>query len=524
VVRWVGILMCALVLRAQEARVQVLATAEVRGRVLAEDPFTLQPAQAGWAKLATLIRGLRTANPDTLLLDCGDATGGEPLHYVWSRLKRDVPEPSVAVMNLLGYQAMVVGHQETGAGLRALRAMEGQARFPWLAANELAADTGKPAFTPCLKVQVGGVSVAVLGLTAAPPGLEEVRWQDPVAAAKVLVPRLREQERADVVIIALHGGPDGAGDGSQALALAEVPGVDLILAGHTDVPLALARTGVPILRPGLNGQSLGVAELVLHKAGGRWQLASRQAHLVQPTAETAPDPAVLEATAPLRALADTYLNTFATNLAADLDGRWCRMEDTPLMRLLHLAARRASGAQITAVSPPGSHVFIPKGPTSVRQFYALLPRSEAMVRIQVTGAQLRAYLEHSARFFNLSHQAELFSRTIPPAAFDTLEGCTYALDLTRPAGDRVKGLKVGGTDVGDTQRFTLGIPAGRFAGEGGYLEAMGWKGRPEYVSPDSLRNTLLELVLARPVLEPATGDGWRTIPALDRERVLAQQP
>jgi len=535
VVRWFGILMCALALNAQEVRLQVLETTDVHGHVLPEDTFTLQPAQVGWAKLATLIRGLRAANPNTLLLDAGDATGGEPLHYVWSRLQHDAIEPSVGIMNLLGYQAMVVGHHEFDDGLVGLRLMEGQAQFPWLAANVVFADTGKPVFTPYLKLDVGGVSVAVLGLTtSAMPrlglgdGLEGVRFQDAVATAKVLIPRLREQEQVDVVIVALHGGlgklPCGPGDENQALGLAEVPGVDLILAGHTDQPLSVTRNGVPILQAGANGEAVGVGGLVLRKAKGKWALISREVHLVKPTAETVPDPAVLEATAPLRALADTYLNTLATNLAVDLDGRWCRMEDTPLMRLLHGAARRASGAQITALAPPGSHLFIAKGPTSVRQFYALLPEDDHMVRIQVTGAQLHAYLEHAARCFNLSHMAELFNKAVAPSDFDTLDGCTYTLDLTRPVGSRVKDLKVGGQAVTDAQHFSLGVTSRRFKGGGGYLEAMGWKGEAEFVSGDTLRNVLLEQVLSRPTLEPVVVENWHTIPALDRERVLAQQP
>ena len=53
---------------------------------------------------------------------------------------------------------------------------------------------------------------------------------------------------------------------------------------------------------------------------------------------------------------------------------------------------------------------------------------------------------------------------------------------------------------------------------------MGWSGQPEFTSPVPLRNQLLEYVLARPTLAPAGTDHWHIVPALDRERVLAQQP
>jgi 2',3'-cyclic-nucleotide 2'-phosphodiesterase/3'-nucleotidase len=500
-----------------------------------EDTYTLQPANQGWAKLATLIKDLRAANPNTLVIDGGDATQGEPINYVWARLKNDAPEPDTAVMNLLGYTAMVVGNHEFDAGFARLRAMEEQAQFPWLAANVLFATTGKPVFTPYLKVETGGVSVAILGLTTGamarltdPASIDGLRFQDPVATARTLIPLLREKEKVDLVVVVLHGGlgklPCGPDDENQALGLSQVPGIDLILAGHSHQQLVTERDGVPILQAGVNGQAVGVADFLLKKVKGRWQVESHQTRLVQVTNDTLPDPAVIQATAPLRALADGYLNTFATNLGIDLDGRWCCMEDTALMRLLHTVTRRATGAQITAATPPGSHVFIPRGPTSVRQFYALVPGEQHLARIQVTGAQLKAYLEHAARFFNLSHQPDLFNRSMAPADFDTLDGCTYVLDLTRPVGSRILDLKVAGKPVQDDQRLSLGLPAQRLAGEGGYLEAMGWVGKADLVTPESERNLLLDYVLSRPTLEPSAAEVWHTVPALDRERVLAQEP
>jgi len=85
-------------------------------------------------------------------------------------------------------------------------------------------------------------------------------------------------------------------------------------------------------------------------------------------------------------------------------------------------------------------------------------------------------------------------------------------------------LKVQGQPVREDQTFTLGLPANRLTGAGGYLETMGWTGQPEFLSQAPFRNLLLEYVLARPSLAPAAGDNWHIVPALDRERVLAQQP
>jgi len=536
VLRAVGILLCAVFLQAQDVRLQILETTDVHGHVLPQDTFTLQPAPGGWARLGTLIRNLRAANPNTLVVDGGDGTQGEPMDYVWSHLKPGAPEPTMALLNALGYNAMVVGHAEFDNGLKLLRTMEEQARFPWLAANVCFASTGKHAFTPYVKVEVAGVQVAILGLVTqalprlvGPEATEGLAFQDPVACAREFLPILREHEKVDLVVVALHGGmgsaPCGTDEENPALCLARnVKGIDLILAGHTRQQVSTRENGVPILQAGTGGQVLGVADLTLRRGKARWEVAACETRLVQPGAELEPDPAVLLATSDMRALTETYLNTLATTLGTDLDGRWCRMEDTPLAHLLHTVVRSATDAQITAVPAPGSRLFIPKGPTSVRQFYALAPGEETVARIRVTGRQLRAYLEQAARYFAFSHLPDLFNRAAAPDAFDTLDGCTYALDISRPAGSRVVELNVQGKPVKDDQTFSLGLTSRRLRGEGGYLEAMGWRGTPETVTGTSLRNLLLAYVMARPNLTVGEAGNWRIIPALDRERVLAQQP
>ena len=129
--------------------------------------------------------------------------------------------------------------------------------------------------------------------------------------------------------------------------------------------------------------------------------------------------------------------------------------------------------RITAVPSPSSKLFIPKGTTSVRQFFALLPSEQRVARIRITGAQLRAYLEHAARYYNFSHLPDLTNKEVPMDDFDVLDGVSYALDISRPLGSRVVALSFQGQAVKPDQEFTLGISERRLAGKGGYLQAMG---------------------------------------------------
>ena len=525
-VRTLFMLLCTLFLGAQDVRLQVLATTDLQGHILPRDTFTLQPASQGWALLATLIRNLKAANPNTLLLDCGDLLSGDPANYYRNRLKPELPEPSVAIMNALGYHAMAVGGREYDFGFKLLRSVEETAQFPFLSANTVFASTGKGVFTPYVKVAMGGLQVAILGLTAAfvpadPANLTGIQLLDPVETAKTLIPKLKDKEKADLVIVVLHGalgkGPCTPLETNPVRCLAEnVPGIDLIVAGNGLQAQTVRVAGVPVLQPGL---ALGVADVTIQKERFHWKVGGVEVRLEQPRPETVLDPQVLELTASLRTETEAYLNTYATELATDLDGRWSRMEDSALVQLLHTVMRKATGAQLSAVASPGSRIYIPKGPTSVRQFYALAPDEERVARIQITGAQLRKYLEHSARFYNLSYEPDLFNREVAPRDYDMIAGVNYSLDLNKPVGQRVVVLTYRNEPVTDTQAFTLAL-----SGSGGYLEAMDFRGAAEVTTPESLRNLLLEYVLNRPTLTIPLAGNWRTIPYLDRGRVLAQQP
>lgn len=532
VVRLIFVLLLTVLLQGQDLRLQVLATTDTHGHLLPQDTYSLQPAEKGWAKLATLIRGRRAENPHTVLVDCGDTLQGEPVNYVRMKLHPDRPDPIIAVMNELGFAAMAVGNHDFDWGLEALQRTGKEARFPFLGANIVLAKDGKPAFPPFTITEVGGARIAVLGLTT--PGIPRMlepeliaglRVLDPVEAARAWVPRLRREQKADVVVVAFHAGlgtlASRASDDNCALRIAEeVPGIDLLLAGHTHRAVETRHKGVPILQADHHGRVLAQAELLLQRTDGRWKVKEARTALLRPTTDTAADPRVLELTSDLRRRTDAYLDTFATQLQADLDGRWARIEDSPVMQLLHAVQREATGAQLSAASVPPPQLFIPKGPTSIRQFWALMPYENRLARIRITGAQLKAYLEHAAASFRFSHDPELFVREVPFYNVDTLDGCSYALDLGRPAGERVVRLAVQGQPVRPEQTFTLALTSYRLSGGGGYLEAIGFSGQPELVTTETLRNLLFRKVLAAPELVPRADGNWRTIPYLDRERVL----
>lgn len=532
--RWLCLFLISWSLGAQDLTLQLLSTTDMHGHVMPQEVFSLKARNQGWARLAPLIQSLKARNPNTLLVDCGDTIQGEPLNYVRHTLRRDLPDPSAAVMNHLGYAAMAVGNHEFNFGLEILREVEGQCRFPWLSANTVSVKDGRPAFKPYVVLQSGGVKVGLLGLTT--PGIprwEEpahyagLRFEDTVAAARTWVPVLREREGVDVVIVAMHSGlgelVGAPGDENAALRLADtVPGVDVLLTGHTHKALSTSHKGIPIVQAECYGRSLAKVDLGLRKEGGRWRVVSREASLLKPAEDGPLDPEVLTLTADLRKETEAYLDTPAAPLEVELDGRFARMEDTAMMQLLLDHMRKATGAQLAALPCFSPWAYLPKGPTSVRQWYALLPYENRLAVIRVSGAQLRAYLEHAATYYNVPALPELLSGRLLGYDFDLVQGVSYALDLMRPFGQRVKDLRFQGQPVRPDQTFSLALTTYRLHGGGGYMDAIGFKGQPESITLQLHRNLFLEQVLKSPSLSAAPRNQWRTIPYLDRARVMQQ--
>jgi len=182
----------------------------------------------------------------TLLLDGGDVNTGVPE----SDLQDAVPD--FKGMNFLGYQAMAVGNHEFDKPLAVLKMQRDLAQFPMLSANIY--EKGHRMFAPYKVFDLGGLRVGVMGLTtedtvrmAHPDNVGQLEFRSVIAEAAKVVPELRRQ--ADVVIAATHmghyengqHGTQAAGDVEMARA---VPGIDLVVGGHTQNPACMKAENV----------------------------------------------------------------------------------------------------------------------------------------------------------------------------------------------------------------------------------------------------------------------------------------
>ena len=108
-----------------------------------------------------------------VLVDAGDCIQGTPLAWLHNVGGPDRvagggnrPDPQMACMNAMGYDAFAVGNHEYNFGLDVLRRARNDAKFPWLSANTLkAGPAGEAEYQSYVVKTVGGVRIGILGLT-----------------------------------------------------------------------------------------------------------------------------------------------------------------------------------------------------------------------------------------------------------------------------------------------------------------------------------------------------------------------
>ncbi len=520
---------------AGRAWLTVLSTTDLHGNLLPIDYYTDAPDARGLAKVATLVRQARKENPaGTLLLDSGDVIQGSPLEYVHNTINNAPPDPMMRAMNALGFDAMAVGNHEYNYGLKVLEKARSEAVFPWLSANTYKAGTNETFHKPYLLKEVNGVRVGVLGLTTAGiPSWENAQnyagleFREPVGEAKKWVGVLRAQERADVVIIAMHMGmeadlrtgiptPGQVPHENAALEIAkQVPGVDLILMGHThrEVP-GMMINGALLAQANLWGRHLARADFYLEQDdGGRWHVITRQSRTIPVTPQTETDVEITSLAASYDRETRNWLTRVIGESDAELTAADARVVDTALLDLVQRVQLEAGDADVSMVASFNPQARMPKGPVSVRDIAGLYVYDNTLVVLDVTGGQLKDALEHSARFFKDfvpgRTPEELVDERIPDYNFDVAEGVTYDLDISRAQGQRIVNLRFRGQAVTPTQKFRLATNNYRVNGGGGYLM---YREAPElFHSSQEIREMIIEWVERHHQIPTEPTNNWRIV-------------
>ena len=520
---------------AGRAWITVLSTTDLHGNVLPIDYYTNKPDARGLAKVATLIRQARAENPQgTLLVDSGDTIQGTPLEYFHNRKNNAPPDPMMLAMNALGFDALAVGNHEYNFGLKVLEKARREAAFPWLSANTYRRGTNETYFRPYVVKELNGVRVGLVGLTTPDVPFWENRenfagleFREPVAEARKWVAVLRAKERVDLVVVAMHMGleedlrtgeasPGQVADENTAARLArEVPGIDLILMGHThrEVP-SLVINNVLLTQANFWGRHLARADVYLERSrGGRWRVAAKSARTVAVGERTEIDAEIARLVEPYDRETQGWLARVIGESAVELTAEDARFRDTAILDLIQRVQLEVGKADVSLVASFNSQARLPRGAVTVRDIAGLYIYENTLVVLEVTGRQLKDALEHSAKYFRAYEPgrtaAELVDEKIPAYNFDIAEGVSYDLDLTKPHGARVQNLRFRGQPLDPAQKLKLATNNYRTGGGGGYTM---FRGAPEvYRSSTEIRELIVDWVERNRRIPAEASGNWRLL-------------
>jgi 2',3'-cyclic-nucleotide 2'-phosphodiesterase (5'-nucleotidase family) len=520
------------------AQITIISTTDLHGNILPVDYYANKPDERGLAKVATIIKEARRENPNLLLVDSGDTIQGTPLVYYHSEKNNQPRDPMMLTMSALKYDAMTVGNHEYNFGLKVLEKARREATFPWLSANTYRKGTEQTYYDPYVVRQVNGVRVGILGLTTAgipswenPENYAGLEFREPVSEAKKWVAALREKERVDLVVIAMHMGLErdlqtgemNAGqvpNENAAISIAEqVPGVDVILMGHTHREVAdLYINGVLLTQAYRWGSRVARVDVYMEKMGdagvGRWRVAAKSARTIPVDERVETDPEISKLAEPYDRETQSWLARVIGESPAEMSARDARWHDTAILDLIQRVQLEAGHADVSMAASFNPQAHIPKGPVTVRDIAGLYEYENTLVVLEVTGRQLKEALEHSAKYFRAyvpnKAAADLVDEKIPGYNFDIAEGVTYDLDISKPLGQRIQNLRFRGQPVSPTQKLRLATNNYRVNGGGGYMM---YRGAPVlYRSGEEIREMIIDWVERHKCIPTEPTNNWRLLP------------
>jgi 2',3'-cyclic-nucleotide 2'-phosphodiesterase/3'-nucleotidase len=514
----------------------------------------------GLARVSSLVKQIRAdrGRGRTLLFDAGDTIQGTPLGFYYATVEPITTtgqvHPMARQMNAIGYDAVALGNHEFNYGLPLLNKWISQMHAPVLGANAVHAGTDRPAFRPYIikKMHVPGhppIRVGLLGLTN--PGVAiwdkanvsgKLDFLDLVETAKKWVPIIRTQG-VDVMVVSAHAGDSGlssySGDipveNASAMVAQQVPGIDAILFGHAHIDVAerfvtneITGETVVMSEPKCWGERLSVFDLTLTRDRGRWKVTAKSATTVN-TNTVREDPALVAVVKKQHDAVVAYVNQdVATSTEAMSAAESC-WKDTAILDYVNLVQTAkvkeavagtayASLPVVSIAAPFNRAATFPAGQVTIKDIAGLYIYDNTLLGSVLTGAQIKAYLEYSARYYKqvaasapVDPASWTNANNLPDYNYDQFSGVTYDVDIAKAEGSRILNLAYDGTAVADDQQFVVAVNNYRQSGGGGFPHIS--TAPVVYNAQVAIREAIVAYASAAKTIDPSTFhvENWKLV-------------
>ncbi|MBI5838094.1 MAG: bifunctional metallophosphatase/5'-nucleotidase [Candidatus Eisenbacteria bacterium] len=461
-----------------QVQIDILYTSDLHGHIDTQAATFMNPqfppSLGGGASAATYIEKVRAeakaAGRGFLLLDSGDMFQGTPVGM------HTQGKAIVEWMNKMGYSAATIGNHDFDIGWDKAKEMVDLATFPVLCANLFDTATNKRVdwVKDRVMLDVAGLKVAIIGMiteaTARISFSKNVQGLTflPVGEMLPAMVKAARDDGAQIVLLPVHAGlpykaslatyyremvaAEQRGERPKTLEAMEiaryVPGIDIVFAGHShqgyDVPWEDPINHTLVVEPYANGSSLGHITVTHDKDAGTIvgydTHHDRGALVTLYEDEFWPDQGVAEGINLQVAEAEQGLDEILGETRVNLERG--SAEKGLMGALVTDAIREQAGTDVAIQNTGGVRADIAPGRITKRECLSVLPFDNAVVSVSMKGEVLRRLFEQKVSRWALG----LF-----------ISGATAKYDPTRPAGQRIVSIEVGGAPLDTAKTYTVAM-------------------------------------------------------------------
>lgn len=445
---------------------RLLTTNDVHGRYF-DSLYVADETVNALTNIAWYADSIRTADgPDNvILLDAGDCLQGDNAAYYFNYIDTASTHLYARMTEYIGYDAVVVGNHDIETGHKVYDRMVRTMKVPFLAANAIRTDDGKPYFQEYVTLKRHGLNITVIGFTNPnikgwlSPGLwEGMTFESLIPMAQETVDRVVAKEKSDVVIVAVHAGT-GAGDGavleSQGLDLFQsLRGVDFVVTAHDHRPVTYQNDSICLINAGSHCRNLGVGTVTLKVENGEVVSRSLKAELL-PVDKKNVDVKMHEVFRKDFEAVKAFTLKEVGQLRTDLRTRDAYSGMSDYLNLIHTLSLGCTPAQISFAAPLTFNGFIESGTLVYNDLFTIYPYENQLFVVRMSGKEIKDYLEYSYNaWINTVSSSDdrllkITDRPDPRTGqkswsfinrsynFDSAGGLVYTVDVTQPYWQRV---------------------------------------------------------------------------------------
>ncbi|MBQ8810848.1 MAG: bifunctional metallophosphatase/5'-nucleotidase [Bacteroidales bacterium] len=531
---------------------RILTTNDVHGRYF-DSLYVSQRTSNALTNVAWYADSIRVADgaENVVLIDAGDCLQGDNAAYYYNYVDTVSKHLFARMVEYIGYDAVVVGNHdiETGHPVydRIVRTMD----VPFLAANAIRTDDGKPYFQEYVTLNRHGLRITIIGFTnpnikswLSPLLWEGMTFESLTAMTQQVVDRVRKKEKSDVVIVAVHAGT-GNGDGSQYESQGldlfnSLEGVDFVICAHDHRPVVHKNDSICLINAGSHCRNLGFGSVTLKVEGGKVVSKRLDAELL-PIDKRNVDTRMQELFRPDFEAVKAFTLMEVGELETDLRTRDAFKGMSDYMNLIHTLSLGCAPAQISFAAPLTFNGFVKKGTLVYNDLFTIYPFENQLFVVKMSGKEIKDYLEFSYdSWINTIDSADdnllkIVNEPDPRTGqkrwsfvnrsynFDSAGGLVYTVDVTKSFGGRVNIVSLAdGTPFNENAQYDVAMTSYRASGGGGLMKAVGIDtdridDRVVEYYPE-IRNILYDYLVANKEIDPETiGDKsvighWKFVP------------